>query len=305
MSSSAVGITTGGRGVLSDLGPVVEDNLHRHLREAREWFPHQYIPWSRGRDFEGPQNGEPWAPGQSRLSRAARASLLLGVLTEDNLPSYYHILLRAFGERAPWSDWVHRWTAEEGRHSIALRGYLLTAREVDPVALERFRMRQLTTGYRFDQDGVLQALAYTTLQEWATRVAHRNAGSASGDLVCDRMMGRIAADENLHMIFYRNVLQAALERDPDAVLTAVADVLPGFRLPGHVSADFAALTRDIVAGGVYGARIHYEAVVAPFVRKLALLDIGGLRPEGHQAQERIARYVRHLELVAARDLPPR
>ena len=46
-----------------------------------------------------------------------------------------------------WGTWVHRWTAEEGRHSICMRDYLLVTRAVDPVELERGRMRQMEKGY--------------------------------------------------------------------------------------------------------------------------------------------------------------
>ena len=40
--------------VLLELEQVVEVNLNRHLATAKEWFPHEYVPWSRGRDFDGP-----------------------------------------------------------------------------------------------------------------------------------------------------------------------------------------------------------------------------------------------------------
>ena len=32
--------------LLTELEPVVGRELDRHLRAAREWFPHQYVPWS-------------------------------------------------------------------------------------------------------------------------------------------------------------------------------------------------------------------------------------------------------------------
>ena len=45
-----------------------------------------------------------------------------------------------------WREWSHRWTAEEARHSIAMRDYLTVTRAIDPVALERARMRQVEGG---------------------------------------------------------------------------------------------------------------------------------------------------------------
>ena len=39
--------------LLRELEPAVEDNLNRHLATAKEWFPHEYVPWSEGRNFDG------------------------------------------------------------------------------------------------------------------------------------------------------------------------------------------------------------------------------------------------------------
>jgi len=56
----------------------------------------------------------------------------------------------------------------------------------------------------------LDQVAYVTFQELATRVSHRSTGKVCDDPIADRMAGaRIAADENLHMVFYRNITGAA------------------------------------------------------------------------------------------------
>ena len=122
--------------LLSELEQVVETNLNRHLATAKEWFPHEYVPWSQGTDYDGPLGGQAWAPEQSRLPEVARTSLIVNLLTEDNLPSYHHEIATMFGRDGAWGSWVHRWTAEEGRHGIAIRDYLLATRAVD-------RFRQL------------------------------------------------------------------------------------------------------------------------------------------------------------------
>jgi acyl-[acyl-carrier protein] desaturase len=38
---------------------------------AKAWLPHEYIPWSLGRDFDT----EPWTPDQPRLTGVAQAAL--------------------------------------------------------------------------------------------------------------------------------------------------------------------------------------------------------------------------------------
>ncbi|SKH18690.1 Probable acyl-[acyl-carrier protein] desaturase [Mycobacteroides abscessus subsp. abscessus] len=37
--------------MLSELEPIAETNLNRHLAVATEWHPHDYVPWDRGRNF--------------------------------------------------------------------------------------------------------------------------------------------------------------------------------------------------------------------------------------------------------------
>ena len=49
--------------LLRDLEPTVAANLNRHLAMAEEWLPHEWVPWSRGRDFTG-EDGRAWTPHQ-------------------------------------------------------------------------------------------------------------------------------------------------------------------------------------------------------------------------------------------------
>ena len=110
--------------LLIELEPVVADNLTRHLDAAKEWMPHEYVPWDAGRDFVA----EPWDPGQSTLSPVAQVAFEVNLLTEDNLPSYHFEIASRFGRDGAWGTWVHQWTAEEGRHAMCMRDYLLATR---------------------------------------------------------------------------------------------------------------------------------------------------------------------------------
>ncbi len=151
-------------------------------------------------------------------------------------PSYHHEIASLFGRDGAWGTWVHRWTAEEGRHGIVMRDYLLTSRAVDPDKLEQFRMSHMSEGFESDnRHSMLHSVAYVAFQELATRISHRNTGHQSGDPVCDRMLARIATDENLHMVFYRNLLKAAFELAPDLTMQAVRDVVVNFRMPDTAS----------------------------------------------------------------------
>ena len=135
------------RALLVELEPEAGRLYDRHAKVAQEWFPHDFIPYRLGRDFDK----EPWTPDQPRLTGVAQTAFEIGLLTEDNLPSYHRLIHGMFGKGdGAWINWVGRWTAEEGRHAIVLRDYLTVTRNIDPVLLERGRMTQLQQGYDHD-----------------------------------------------------------------------------------------------------------------------------------------------------------
>ena len=90
----------------------------------------------------------------------------------------------------------------------------------------------MTAGYDSGDKTALEAVAYVSFQELATRVSHRNTGKVTGDPIAEQLLARIAKDENLHMIFYRNIVQAALEIAPDETMRAITDEVVGFQMPG-------------------------------------------------------------------------
>jgi acyl-[acyl-carrier-protein] desaturase len=287
------------RALLIELEPVVAENLDRHLALAKEWHPHDYVPWSEGRDFAF-LGGEDWSPQQSRLDETAKAAMITNLLTEDNLPSYHREIATRFGRDGAWGQWVGRWTAEENRHGIALRDYLVVTRGVDPVELERARMDYMTSGYDSGDKTPLQAVAYVSFQELATRVSHRNTGRATGDPVADQLLGRIATDENLHMVFYRNLVDAAFDIDPDATMRAVADEVIGFEMPGATMAGFRKNSVLIAKAGIYDLRLHHDEVVSPILRKWKVFERTDLGPEGEKAREELAAFLGGLDAQATR-----
>ena len=282
--------------LLYALEEVVEKELNRHLKVAKDWMPHEYVPFSDGRNFPGVfEDGEEWRADQSKVTDIGRTALVVNLLTEDNLPSYHHEIASLFGRDGAWGTWVHRWTAEEGRHGIVMRDYLLTSRAVDPDKLEQFRMAHMSEGFESDnRHSMLRSVAYVAFQELATRVSHRNTGRQSGDPVCDRMLARIATDENLHMVFYRNLLGAAFEIAPDETMRAVRDVVVDFRMPGHGIPGFERAAAQMAIGEIYNLRIHHDDVLQPVLRYLKVLEVDGLGPEGLRAQEELGLYMNGL-----------
>ncbi len=286
--------------LLLDLEPVVEVELNRHLSQAKEWFPHEYIPWSLGEDFAGPLEGKEWTPEEQRFSDVARTSLIVNLLTEDNLPSYHREIATFLGLDGPWGHWVGRWTAEEGRHGIAIRDYLLVTRSIDPIALERARMVHMTEGFKAIHPGVLAGLSYVSFQELATRVSHRNTGIATGDPIAEQLLARIALDENLHMIFYRNLMEAAFDLTPDATMSAVTASVRDFAMPGNGIEGFTRKAVEIAVAGIYDLRQHKDEVLMPVLRKWRVFERADFGAEGEQARNELSIFLEDMEVSADR-----
>jgi len=284
----------------SDLTEHLADRVvsatERHLAIARDWWPHEYVPWSEGRGFDE----EPYDESASRLTPAVRAAVQLGLLTEDNLPAYHRELGRAFGDDEPWRTWTDRWTAEEGRHAIALRDYLVVTRSVDPVALEQDRMATVSAGFRAPDKDLLRTIAYVSLQELATRISHRNTGRQSGDPGLDALLSRIATDENLHMVFYRDLVSAALEVDPASMLEALAVELATFAMPGAGAPQFRRRAAAVARARIYDLRIHRDDVVAPLLRHWDVFGLTGLDARAERARDAIAAVCTELDRRVAR-----
>ncbi len=281
----------------SDLEPVVEQLLERHLTTAKEWFPHELVPWSRGRDFVA---GEEWDPNEISVSETARAALLVNLLTEDNLPYYFATLMSARPDGV-WAEWTRRWTAEEGRHAIVIRDYLTVTRSIDPVALERGRMQQVSTGASPSFDAMADALVYTTLQELATRISHRNTGQLLEDPAGRAVMSRVAADENLHHLFYRDLATEAVSRHPSEMVMAMDRVVRSFAMPGTGIANFARYARLIADIGIYDFSVHYHQILVPIVlQRWDVEHLEGLTPEAEGAREQLLTYIERIGKAAAR-----
>jgi acyl-[acyl-carrier-protein] desaturase len=293
--------TLGQTELLRELDQLVVGELNRHERVAKEWFPHDYVPWSQARSFDGRMGGDQWSENDSEISDVARSALIVNLLTEDNLPSYHHEIALIFGRDRAWGEWVHRWTAEEGRHAIAMRDYMLVARMVDPVELERFRMKHMSAGYRSAHSGELMgSLAYVSFQELATRVSHRNTGKFTNDPMCENLLSRIAADENLHMIFYRNLMDAALQISPDQAMVAILDVIKNFEMPGSGIPGFQRKAVEMAVEGIYDLRQHKDEVLDPVLRFWRVFELEGLSAEGEAARTDLADFMDGLEKQALR-----
>jgi acyl-[acyl-carrier-protein] desaturase len=277
--------------MLAELVPTAERLLERHLGIAKEWFPHNLVEW----------RSPPAAGGAESISDGVASALFVNVLTEDNLPYYFASIDHLFGRDGAWGYWTRRWTAEEGRHSIVLRDYLIMSGHVDPVTLEQARMAQVTGGVSPQVSSIADAFAYLALQELATRIAHHNTGKALPDGEGYEVMKRVAADENLHYLFYRDLVSAALDIDPSGMTEAINRQVLNFEMPGTGIPGFAEHAKAIARAGIYDLSVHHDLILRPVV--LGHWDIAGRRnltPSAEEAQDRLIQFITRLGRVSVR-----
>lgn len=301
--------------LMVELDSVAESSLHRHIALGDDWHPHEYVPWSQGENFQR-LGGRPWSATDSSLSSLAQSAMILNLLTEDNLPTYhYEVRSRTDQEKMPASvEWIHRWTAEEARHAIVMRDYLVVTRAVDPVQLEQLRMTHVAAGNweyspgtitNFDTaepSALVAGHTYTCMQEMATRISHRNTGVACNDPLAEAMLTRIAKDENLHMLFYRNLVQAAFDLNPDQAIAGVYQTMSQFAMPGVNIPGFRRMAVEMAWGNIYNVDQHYREVLLPLVRVWNLLERTDYSPNGEVWRDQLASFLATQEHEAARFL---
>ena len=269
--------------VLEGIEPTIRQLLDEHRTRREHWYFHEFVPWERGRNYVA----EPWDQSQCTISEAARTSLVLNLLTEDNLPYYHSAIESRVPEDSALAEWNRLWTAEEGQHAIALRSYLLTSRNCNPRLLEDDRLSVMTTGYHPAWQNIAELFAYTAAQELATRVSHRNAGKLTDDPAAFELMKLIASDENHHFIFYKGVMAALVKQAPSLALEGIYKALASFEMPGTVIPGFLRRSVEMAKAGVYNLRIHHDRVVQPLLREWAIDSLENLTAKAAEFQEKL------------------
>jgi acyl-[acyl-carrier-protein] desaturase len=161
-------------------------------------------------------------------------------------------------------------------------------------------MEHMSVGYEGQTESALRNIVYVSFQELATRISHRNTGKATGCPLADQLLARIATDENLHMVFYRNLVTQAFEVQPDETMQAVRDEVLNFQMPGAGISDFLRSSAAIANAGIYDLRLHHDEVVSPILKFWRVFERDDLGPAGEQAREELATFMGALDVQASR-----
>ncbi|MCC8928677.1 acyl-ACP desaturase [Rhodococcus sp. BGS-1C] len=273
--------------LLLQLEPAVEETLRRHIEEAEDWHPHDFAPWDDGRNFAF-LGGEDWSSEQSHLSDVEILSATVSILVADNLPSYHRELARALTDLGAWWRWTGRWTSEENRQAIVLRDYMVLTRAVDPVALERVRMEEMTRGYDAPSLHVLDILAEFALIETSATVRNNNTIALGGDEVLAKILSKIVVDDTRQAEVFAKIADEAFGVVPDQMARAIADRIQGFAIPVVDLPSKANSTEALAAAGIYDEDQQREKVFKPVLARWNFFDRDDLGDEGKKARDEIA-----------------
>ena len=227
--------------VIRTMERAVADNLNLLAPRDKAWQPTDYLP-----DLESAS----WRDEVERFRHSAEAVsdqllvVLVGAMvTEEALPSYSMSLNGLVRDEdgdssAPWARWLRGWTAEENRHGDLLNAYLRLTGRVHMHAIERTIHSLIVNGFN-PKSGAdpYNLLVYTSFQERATRISHRNVGRTAareGDLNLARICGVIAGEEARHETFYIRMMNEVLQHDPAGGILAFRSMLCGtIAMPGR------------------------------------------------------------------------
>lgn len=284
--------------VLADLEEEVRDLMFAHESKRILWFPSELL--SAAPDTDPDKHIRDLRRRAEGISTPARVALALNLLTEEGLPHFHRLLAAYLGGDTFWSKWTNLWTAEEDRHGAVLHDYARDSQVLNNPVLEKMQFEYLKAGFEptWDKDPY-RVFVYTTLQERATQVSHSNTGKLASEYepMIGTVLANVAKEEARHYVFYRNVFQEVLKRDPNRALESAAEIMPSIDMPGVNMPHFREMADVIRRAGIYGPR-DYLKIVEEQIKYWAIDAIGGLNEMGKKAQEKIMSVPARLERVA-------
>ncbi len=288
--------------VMRNLQEFVEASLPDLLKtESTYWQPADFLP-----DLTDPQGLEQIVDLQTAARELPDDLLVVLVgdmITEEALPSY-SVWLNSFegfespGEpRTPWGEWARRWTAEENRHGDVLNRYLYLSGRVNMREVEVTVQNLIGDGGDIDTGtDPYKAFAYTSFQEIATRISHKNVAVRArerGNELLARICSYVASDEHRHARAYKLFFSKCLEMDPNETLIAFHDMMRrNITMPAmymrergrQIGETFKKFSDVAEATGVY-TREDYIRILEHLLEAWHIPHLTGLNSAAEKAQD--------------------
>ena len=287
--------------VIKSMEGFVDENIGSLLRPVNEsWQPSDFLPDLTAEDWKDRVTS--FREGAGGLTDDILVVLVGDMVTEEALPSYQTWLNRMKGiedptgtSDSPWARWSRGWTAEENRHGDLLNKYLYLTGRVDMRAVETTIHHLITNGFNTNTgDDPYLGFIYTSFQERATKISHRNVGVMAkrvGEERLHKICGLIAGDEARHEKAYKLFMTRVFELDPARAVVAFAEmmrrkiVMPALLMydgkDKSIFTKFSAVAQKI---GVYTA-YDYAEIIEALVQDWRIAALRGLSDAAAKAQE--------------------
>lgn len=286
--------------VLSTLELKVKELMDSHISKRKLWFSSDFLPADEKMDSDQEANITKLRKRAKGIKDSVRVAVAVNLLTEEGLPHFHRLLAKHFGDDNFWSKWNNMWTAEEDRHGCVLRDYARDSRLFSFREIELMQFHYLESGFNPDWNkDPYRVFVYTTLQERATQISHKNTGKLVDDdePLLNGILSSIAADEAKHFSFYRNIFKEILEIDPARALESAAEIMPGIDMPGLSMPNFRDMADVVRRIGIYGPW-DYKRIVEEAIKFWNIELLTGLNDLAEKAQEKVLSIPNRLEKVA-------
>jgi acyl-[acyl-carrier-protein] desaturase len=286
--------------VLRTLEPLVEDLMEDHLRKRKLWFPSDFLPADEQMDEDEERKRVQLRERARGLPDHLRVAVALNLLTEEGLPHFHRVISNYLGNDNPWSTWNFLWTAEEDRHGTLLHDYARDARLFRMREIEQMQYAYVNAGFTPEwESDPYRIFVYTTLQERATQVSHRNTGHLAKDHepMLQGILSSIAADEARHYVFYRGVFEAILKLDPNRALESALTIMPSLEMPGSTMPGYTEMADIVRRCAIYDAW-EYKSIVEEAIHAWNIGGLESLSSAGCEAQEKIMAIPARLDKLA-------
>jgi acyl-[acyl-carrier-protein] desaturase len=286
--------------VLTYLEPKVNDWIESHIAKRNLWFSSDYLPADEKMNDDQEINIKKLRERVKAIKDEVRVAVALNLLTEEGLPHFHRLIAQYLGDKSFWSKWNNMWTAEEDRHGCVIRDYVRDGRLFSFKEVELMQFHYIESGFNPDwQKDPYRIFVYTTLQERATQVSHKNTGKIAGEdePLLNGILSSIAADEAKHYTFYRNVFKEILKIDPNSAILSAAEIMPAIDMPGISMPNFRDMADVVRRVGIYGPR-DYKKIVEEAIKFWEIELLTGLNDIAQKAQEKIIAIPKRLEKVA-------
>ena len=286
--------------ILKCLEENVKEWMESHLSKRKLWFSSDFLPSEEQMDDDKKSVSGKLKERAKGIKDSVRTALAVNLLTEEGLPHFHTLLTKHLGDNSFWAKWTNMWTAEEDRHGNVIRDYVRDSRIFNFKEIEMMQFNYVEAGFNPDWGmDPYKLFVYTTLQERATQVSHKNTGKAAGmeEPLLNGILSSIAADEAKHYTFYRNVFKEILSLDPERALLSAVSVMPAIDMPGIAMPNFREMADVVRREGIYGPR-EYKSIVEEVIKFWEIDLITRLSGIAAKAQEKIMGIPQRLQTIA-------